>query len=302
MQRRRTENQARRHEDPRDNLTVDVQNALIQERASQICSEDSQIAMLWNVFRSLQKLEPSLWLPRVLTHALGWKQGSRHAATLRETCNGRVDFHWWKRYEIPPGRHQWLHARALNADLDLTHYPARYLPEKKKEVARNLEMDLPLEERLEVPLTIETDQFIVGVLAVYKGNLRQNTCYDAHRDELVRLIDAGTWHAREAGKRFLSLIVYTDARTYNTETKRLIDLYRDNGGLLATRLPHRNDVDVLHDAAKNVGELRWRSLGALLLDAKDEERIGLFDVAVLDELIKYLARKDVGFNLFRRLK
>ncbi len=59
---------------------------------------------------------------------------------------------------------------------------------------------------------------------------------------------------------------------------------------------------MLHDAAKNVGELRWRSLGALLLDAKDEERIGLFDVAVLDELIKYLARKDVGFNLFRRLK
>ena len=207
-----------------------------------------------------------------------------------------------RRREHPPGRQEWLHTQALNGNLDLTHYPARYLPEKKKEIARDLETDLALEERIEVPLSIETRQHVVGVLAVYKGNLRQNTRYDARRDELIRLLDAGTIHAQAAGKRFISLVVYADARTYNTETKRLVDLYQANGGLVVSRLPHRKDVAVLQDAANDIGELRWRTLGTLLLDAKDEERIGLFDVAVLDELIKYLARKDVGFNLFRRLK
>jgi hypothetical protein len=52
----------------------------------------------------------------------------------------------------------------------------------------------------------------------------------------------------------------------------------------------------------HVGTLRWRDIGALVLGGKDEERLGAFDVAALDELVKYLARKDVGFNFFRRLK
>lgn len=300
--RRRTEDRARNDADAYDNVNVDVQNALIRERASQVRSEDSQVALLWNVFRSLQKLEPTLWLPRVLTHAFGWKTNARHARALLAAIRHGVEFHWWRRYDVPPGRQEWLHRQALDADLDLTHYPPRYIPEKKQEIARNLEAGLPLEERVEVPLCVETCDWMLGVLAVYKGNLRQNTRYDAHRDELVRVLDAGTWHAQEAGKRFLSMVVYADPRTYNTETKRLIDLYRDNGGLLVARLPHRNDVDVVRESAKHVGELRWRTLGALLLDAKDEERIGLFDLAVVDELVKYLARKDVGFNFFRRLK
>jgi hypothetical protein len=300
--RRRTEDRARDNTDAYDNLNVDVQNTLIQERASQACSEDSQVAILWNVFRSLQKLEPTLWLPRVLTHGLGLKKGSPRARALVAAIPHGVEFHWWKRYDVPPSRQEWLHTQALNADLDLTHYPARYVPEKKKEIARNLETSVPLEERVEVPLCIETCDWMLGVLAVYKGNLRQNTRYDARRDELIRLFDAGTWHAQLAGKRFLSLVVYADARTYNTETKRLIDLYRDNGGLLVARLPHRKSVDVLQECAKHVGELRWRTLGTLLLDAKDEERIGSFDLAVVDELVKYLARKDVGFNFFRRVK
>lgn len=302
MQRRRGRRRTRVHDNPTDNLNVDVHNVLIQERAAQLRCEDSQVALIWNVFRSLQKLEPTLWLARLLTQALGWRTDSEPARQATSAARHGLDFHWWRRLEVPPGRQEWLHTQATNGNLDLTHYPARYLPEKKCEVTRNLETDVPLEERLEVPLCIESNDWVLGVLAVYKGNLRQNTHYDAHRDELVRLVDAGTWHAHELGKRFMSLVVYTDPRTYNTETKRLVDLYRDNGGLLVARLPHRRDVDTLQEAARHIGELRWRSIGGLLLDAKDEERIGIFDLAVLDELIKYLARKDVGFNLFRRVK
>lgn len=59
---------------------------------------------------------------------------------------------------------------------------------------------------------------------------------------------------------------------------------------------------MLERAAHLVGSVRWKDLGHALLAAKDEERLGAFDVAALDELVKFLARKDVGFNFFRRLK
>jgi hypothetical protein len=59
---------------------------------------------------------------------------------------------------------------------------------------------------------------------------------------------------------------------------------------------------MLQEAVDGLGDMRWRDLGALLLDVKDEERLGLIDQTVIDELVKYLARKDIGFNFFRRLK
>jgi hypothetical protein len=300
---RRSEGEIRVYDDHRDNLTVDVQNALVQERAAQLRSADSHVAMLWNVFRSLQKLDPAVWLPRFLVHALGAKRNSaRMRALLTRSNLAEPSFHWWRRYDQPPSRLAWLREQACNASLPLDHYPPDYLPEKMAEVVRLLESELPFEERVEVPLSIETPAWVLGILAVYHGNLRQNTCFDSRRDELLRVLDAGTAWARERGKKFLTLVVYTDARTYNEETKRRVDLYRGHADVLTARLPHRTDRRVLEEAAACIGELRWRDLGALLLDAKDEDRIGLFDVAVIDELIKYLARKDVGFNLFRRLK
>ncbi len=60
MERRHPSSEPRIFEDHRDNLTVDVQNVLVEERASQLRSEDSQCALLWNVFRSLQKLDARL--------------------------------------------------------------------------------------------------------------------------------------------------------------------------------------------------------------------------------------------------
>ena len=303
MERRHGQDEPRVFEDHRDNLTVDVQNVLMQERASQLRSEDSQVALLWNVFRSLQNLDARLWLPRLVLQALGAKKSHpRLRGLLAPSQLVEPTFHWWQRYDLPPSRHEWLRDQTTHGNLDLGHYPACYVPEKKAEATRLLQEGLFLEDRVEVPLVIETSSCRLGILAVYKGNLRQHSRFDARRDDLLRLLDAGTHQATAAGKKFLGLVLYTDARTYNTETKRLLDLYRSHGDMLVSRLPHRQDTAVLTEAARLLGELRWRDLGGLLLDTKDEERIGLFDLAVLDELIKYLARKDVGFNLLRRLK
>lgn len=305
MSKRRMEGgEVRVYEDHRDNLTVDIENVLVQDRAAQLRSEDSQSALLWNIFRSLEKIDRNVWLPRILTFALGDDDAAKRRlrGMLLRTRLEETHFRWWQRYDLPAARHEWLRDAAVNSTLDLGHYPERYLPEKKQEVRRRVDSDLDLEDPVELPLTIETSQWVLGILAVYKGNLRQNTCYDAQRDQVLQWLDAGSWHAAQSNRQFMTLVIYTDGRTYNGETRELVRRYQRREDVLRGRLPHRRDDPVLRQAARWLGDLRWRDLGALLLDVKDEERLGLFDQAILDELIKYLARKDVGFNFFRRLK
>jgi len=305
MSRRRMEGGGVRvFEDHRDNLTVDVENSLVLDRAAQLRSEDSHSALLWNTFRSLEKIDRNVWLPRLLTFALGHDDAAKRRlrGMLHGTDLNAAAFHWWGRHDVPPSRHEWLRDAAINSTLDLGHYPERYLPEKKQEVQRLVDSDIDLEDPVETPLVIETPEWMLGILAVYKGNLRQNTCFDAHRDQVLQWLDAGSWNAARKGLHLMTLVLYTDGRTYNGETRQLVRRYQGREEVLRGRLPHRDDTSVLQEAARWLGDLRWRDLGALLLDAKDEARLGIFDQAILDELIKYLARKDIGFNFFRRLK
>ena len=66
----RADGEVRIFDDHRDNLTIDVQSDLVQERAAQMRSEHSEAAMLWNVFRALQKIDLGVWLPRFVGHGL----------------------------------------------------------------------------------------------------------------------------------------------------------------------------------------------------------------------------------------
>jgi hypothetical protein len=165
-----------------------------------------------------------------------------------------------------------------------------------------LSLDIDLEDPLEIPLTIEAPTWTLGILAVYKGNLRAHTRFDAHRDQVLQWLDAGSYKAAQDGKHILTLVIYTDGRTYNSETRALVRRYQNRQDVLCGRLPYRRDDAILGEASLLLGDLRWRDIGALLVDTKEETRLGLFDQTVLDELVKYLARKDIGFNFFRRLK
>jgi len=301
MQERRSDPGVRIYDDHRDNLTVDVHNDLVRARAAELRSEHSDAALLWNVFRTLERIDARAWLPRLVRQAL---PGSDRAGVLRGITAAadlaQARFHWWRRWDLPPGRHAALRDAAACGTLRLDHYPAQAIPDKRCEVQRRLAAELPFEEPVEMPLCIETPGWMLGVEAVYRSNLRRHTTFDAHRDAVVRLVDAGTWAAGE--RPFVALVVHTDARVLNLETARLIERYKDRPDRILEALPHRDDAAVLQRAAAAIGSLRWRDIGALLLGIKEEERLGAFDVAAIDELVKYLARKDVGFNFFRRLK
>jgi hypothetical protein len=291
------------YEDHRDNLTIDVHSDLVRGRAAEMRSEHSESALLWNVFRTLQRIGPDVWMPRLVRHAFAQVAERPWLDALLE--RGRTDapeFHWWARWELPAERDAWLRDAALSGCLRLDHYPNRSIPEKKHEVERRLAAGLPFEEAVEIPLCIETPGWLLGIETVFKGNLRRTTTYDAQRDAVLRLVDAGTAAARARGKVFLALVLCSDPRTVNAETARLVEMYRGRPERLAEALPHRDDVDTLRTAAHALQLLRWRDVGGLLIETKEGERLGAFDVAALDELIKFLGRKDLGFNFFRRLK
>jgi hypothetical protein len=302
--RRSSRGDVRIFEDHRDNLTVDVQSDLVLEHAAEMRSEHSEAALLWNVFRALQKIDPAVWLPRLVSHAVkGLESAPESAAVLASRPNlAEAAFHWWRRLDVPESRQAWLREAAANACLHLEHYAPRSVPEKKSEVQRRLLADLPFEDPIEIPLCIETPAWTLAVEAVYKGNLRRHIAYDALRDHVLRILDAGSHAAAARGRRLFTLVVCTDTRVLNVETARLVERYRGKPERLAEALPHRTDAAVLRQAAGGLGLLRWKDLGSLLIEAKDEERLGAFDAAALDELIKFLGRKDIGFNFFRRVK
>jgi hypothetical protein len=299
----RTGTGVRMYDDHRDNLTIDVHSDLVLGRAAEMRSEHSHSALLWNVFRSLQRIDARLWLPRLSRAAFPAPESGAPGVDLGPTATyEELQFHWWRRWDLPRSRHDWLRDAALAGELPLDHHAPRAVAAKKTEAERRMSAELPLEDPVEIPLGIETPSWLLAVEAVFKGNLRRHTPFDAHRDAVVRLLDAGTHAASELGKRFGAIIVCADARSLNQETARLVERYRGRPDRLEQAMPHRGDLEVVHAAAGALGLVRWKDLGSLLIAVKDEERLGAFDVAALDELIKYLGRKDLGFNFFRRLK
>jgi hypothetical protein len=291
---------ARIFDDHRDNLTVDVQSDLLHARAADLRSEHSDAALLWNVFRTLQRIDAAMWLPRLLQRGLPHADRDTLDPALGREPLAAVQFHWWRRWDVPPARHAWLRDAALCGSLHLEHYAPQSIPEKRSEIERRLRAALPFEEPVEIALCLETPAWLLGIEAVYRSNLRRHTTFDARRDAVLRLLDAGTWAASE--RPFFSLVVCTDSRTLNVETTRLVERYRQRPERVVEALPHRDDRAALEHAAQRLGTVRWKDIGEVLLAAKEEERLGAFDVAAIDELVKYLARKEVGFSFFRRLK
>jgi hypothetical protein len=290
------------YEDHRDNLNIDVQSDLVLAHAAEMRHAHSESALLWNVLRALQNLDGRVWLPRLLRQALPAWSAEHFAPDAAAAQLGNIEWSWWRRHDLPPERHAWLRDAALCGCLPLEHYAPRSIPEKRAEIERRLAGELAFEDPVEIPLCLETPSWLIAFEAVYKGNLRRHTTFDSRRDAVLRLVDAGTHAASQRGKGFAAIVLCTDTRVLNLETARLVERYRDKPERLAEALPHRGDAEVVGAAAHAVGMLRWKDLGALLIEAKGEERLGAFDLAAIDEIIKYLGRKDIGFNFFRRLK
>ena len=104
------------------------------------------------------------------------------------------------------------------------------------------------------------------VEAKYKSDISERTTYDDERDQVIRLIDVGSWHAgsgdprdreRSPSKSYVIVLQYGDAQTNSEE---VVGRYQDNPSAIERALPYREDLTRAdyERLALSLAFVRWR--------------------------------------------
>ena len=109
------------------------------------------------------------------------------------------------------------------------------------------------------------DQGLVLVEAKYRSGVSEGTTHDKTRDQVIRLIDVGSWHAiredlrdRDSGHHnsYVVVLQYGDSPT---NAEEVVDRYRGKPEAIERALPYRSDLaDADHQRlARSVAFVRW---------------------------------------------
>lgn len=93
----------------------------------------------------------------------------------------------------------------------------------------------------EPDLMITSGRALILVEAKFKSCVSTKTSYDDSRDQVIRLLDVGSWHARSVGlaRNYVIVLQYGDAET-NSED--IVGRYRCNPEAIRRALPYRTDL------------------------------------------------------------
>jgi len=206
-------------DDFRDNLIVDrydnVFAAMRGEKINHLRSENSEDVLTWNVFRSLHKINPSLWLPAFFVRAF-------HIDLAEQPKVVALDL--WPKL-VPP--------------------PALRLFQKD-------------EGESEIDVRIETERLVCFIEAKYKSDISRRTKNNTDRDQIIRNLDLGTWHA---GRRdfFFALLVIDEA--HSADGLATLNRYTKERASVISHLPHRTDG---LENLKGLGHLTWCDMAEIL--------------------------------------
>lgn len=213
-------------DDFRDNLIVDRYDNIFAtmrgEKINQLRSENSEDVLTWNVFRSLQKISPSWWLPSLFNRAF-------HADLPAQPKVVTLDL--WPTLAPPPA------LRLFQKD----------------------------EGNSEIDVRIETEQFVCFIEAKYKSDISPRTKNNPDRDQIVRNLDLGTWHAGLRDFYFVLLVVEAHSAL---GLKTLNDYGKERDTILA-RLPHRTDG---LQNLKGIGHVTWRDMAEILRQCETQAK------------------------------
>ena len=284
-------------------LASDFRNQLIIDRYSSVLSRlplrrqaamagaGSRSAEIWNVFRTLAQLDPSLWLPRLL--AVGRLRLPFAASDLE----AGVGLTLWKRIKPPPERLAWLQKRALSGQARPPVgrrqkgrvIPLSALRDNLRERARR---KVPLEDPLEVDVIVKTRDWIVLVeIPGPEEAPDEPTASDRDRTRILRLIDAGLSYAEGRSRalrqpiRFALLVLPMGELAGEAWTSAL-RRFTASPLRLRRALPHRAGGFDPRRTLGNVGSGSWSAVDQLLhslrRDASDD-----FEAVLLDRLLRY---------------
>jgi hypothetical protein len=139
----------------------------------------------------------------------------------------------------------------------------------------------------EVDVVLETEYLVWFVETKYRSDVSTRTTNNPKRDQILRMIDVGSWYA---GTRdfFFSLLVLDEQRT--SAGVSLAKEYMTSKDALLSRLPHRRDR---FTNLRGIGLLKWADLAAILLDCsqlaiRDDERL------LAKRALEWLRAKGIG--------
>ena len=110
------------------------------------------------------------------------------------------------------------------------------------------------------------DEGLVLVEAKYKSDVSERTMHDDERDQVIRLVDVGSWHSgtgdlrdqdQGPSKSYVIVLQYGDAQTNPEE---VVARYRGKPDAIARALPYREDLTRSDYArlALSLAFVRWR--------------------------------------------
>ena len=115
----------------------------------------------------------------------------------------------------------------------------------------------------EIDVLIESETFVWVVEAKYRSDVSERTTNNAERDQVLRNIDVGSWHA---GVRdfYFSLLVCDSATS--PKGAALVQHYSQSRGDMLQRLPHRTDG---LNNLKGIGYVRWSDCAGVLRECAE---------------------------------
>lgn len=187
-------------------------------------SEDSEDLLTWNTFATLKRSQSlSRWL-------VPWLQT---CFTDPPQVLNNAQIHLWPgrqrrpTYPTPPEWETWLRERYRRSPIPLL----RAWADKRGR----------MEGATEIDVAIESDEVLIFVEAKYLSDISDSVTYDPWRDQIVRCVDVGSYHARERAFFFILLTprwpddYAQNSRLYHYKLRE----YQSNPDALRTKLPHR---------------------------------------------------------------
>jgi hypothetical protein len=183
-----------------------------------ICSENSEDAQTWMHFSPLLSMSPQ-------------RKGNWLKAFLEEST--KQDLVWTLR-----------HAKLL------------FWRGKKAEPIYKPPSSLgSAEGNTEVDLTILTEKLIIFVEAKYRSEISTHTTHCPNRDQIIRDIDVGSYHAWNKGLDFYFVLITSSSCK---KSRKLLKYYLDNPQEITNRLSHRTDIPKkIRQITDNIGLITW---------------------------------------------
>lgn len=167
------------YDDFRDNLLLDKYNPILSSMRSMktkhLRSENSEDAITWNVFKSLQQINPQHWYSELISKGINQTKYSPKQLVPSDQLPHNLTINLWETIKPP-----------------------------------STLLDNQLEGPTEVDVFIESEDFVWFIEAKFKSDISTKTTHNHSRNQVLRNIDVRSHYAK--GKDFyFSLLILEDS-------------------------------------------------------------------------------------------